>query len=163
MPSCECADDLGVERRPAPARAPVTTAPVLRMADPSGRTIDFPIKANFRESLTVLEYFSSAHITQKRLVDTALRTAESGYLTQRLVDVTQEVIVREEDCGIDDGNVISAIRQGDDVVETLRRRAVDGVAAEDVACPGTGGFIVRVGEEHNEPVKLDTKRVDFKL
>ncbi|HCD41086.1 MAG TPA: DNA-directed RNA polymerase subunit beta', partial [Firmicutes bacterium] len=73
------------------------------VADPSGRTIDFPIKANFREGLTVLEYFSSTHGTRKGLADTALRTADSGYLTRRLVDVAQDVIVREEDCGTDQG------------------------------------------------------------
>ena len=74
------------------------------MADPTGRTIEIPIKANFREGLTVLEYFISTHGTRKGLADTALRTADSGYLTRRLVDVAQDVIVREEDCGTDAGD-----------------------------------------------------------
>jgi DNA-directed RNA polymerase subunit beta' len=117
------------------------------VADPSGRTIDFPIKANFREGLTVLEYFSSTHGTRKGLADTALRTADSGYLTRRLVDVAQDVIVREEDCGTDDGVSVGAIRQGDDIVETLRERAVGRVAAEDVVNPETGEVLVRAGEE----------------
>ncbi|MGE5584183.1 MAG: DNA-directed RNA polymerase subunit beta' [Bacillota bacterium] len=117
------------------------------VADPSGRTIDFPIKANFREGLTVLEYFSSTHGTRKGLADTALRTADSGYLTRRLVDVAQDVIVREEDCGTDDGIVVNAIRQGDDVVETFRERVVGRVAAEDVVHPETGEVLVKAGEE----------------
>jgi DNA-directed RNA polymerase subunit beta' len=117
------------------------------VADPSGRTIDFPIKANFREGLTVLEYFSSTHGTRKGLADTALRTADSGYLTRRLVDVAQDVIVREDDCGTDQGITLSAIRQGDDVVETLRERIIGRVACEDIAHPDTGEVIVGAGEE----------------
>ena len=70
------------------------------MADPSGRIIDLPIKANFKEGLTVLDYFTSSHGARKGLADTALRTADSGYLTRRLVDVSQDVIVREEDCDV---------------------------------------------------------------
>ena len=70
------------------------------MADPSGRIIDLPIKANFREGLSVLDYFTSSHGARKGLADTALRTADSGYLTRRLVDVSQDVIVREDDCGL---------------------------------------------------------------
>jgi DNA-directed RNA polymerase subunit beta' len=102
------------------------------VADPSGRTIDFPIKANFREGLTVLEYFSSTHGTRKGLADTALRTADSGYLTRRLVDVAQDVIVREEDCGTDQGITLTAVWQGDDVLEPLRERIVGRVACEDI-------------------------------
>ncbi len=117
------------------------------VADPSGRTIDFPIKANFREGLTVLEYFSSTHGTRKGLADTALRTADSGYLTRRLVDVAQDVIVREDDCGTDQGITLSAICQGDDVVETLRERIIGRVACEDIVHPDTGEVIVGAGEE----------------
>src|SRR5690606_16985485 len=80
------------------------------VADPTGRTIEIPIKANFREGLTVLEYFISTHGTRKGLADTALRTADSGYLTRRLVDVAQDVIVREEDCGATQGISVSAIK-----------------------------------------------------
>ena len=76
------------------------------MSDPSGRIIDLPIKANFREGLTVLEFFISTHGARKGLADTALRTADSGYLTRRLVDVAQDVIVREEDCGTSDGIIL---------------------------------------------------------
>ncbi len=117
------------------------------VADPSGRTIDFPIKANFREGLTVLEYFSSTHGTRKGLADTALRTADSGYLTRRLVDVAQDVIVRENDCGTDQGITLSAIRQGDEVVETLRERIIGRVASEDIVHPDTGEIIVQADEE----------------
>ncbi|MBC7337661.1 MAG: DNA-directed RNA polymerase subunit beta', partial [Clostridia bacterium] len=79
------------------------------MADPQGRIIDLPIKANFREGLTVLEYFISTHGARKGLADTALRTADSGYLTRRLVDVAQDVIVREEDCGTHEGVLVGEI------------------------------------------------------
>ena len=78
------------------------------MADPSGRIIDLPIRSNFREGLTVLEYFISTHGARKGLADTALRTADSGYLTRRLVDVAQDVIIREDDCGTDQGIWIAA-------------------------------------------------------
>jgi len=82
------------------------------MADPSGEIIDRPIKSNFREGLTVLEYFISTHGARKGLADTALRTADSGYLTRRLVDVAQDVIVRENDCGTTTGFVVEAIKDG---------------------------------------------------
>lgn len=91
------------------------------MADPSGEIIDLPIRSNFREGLTVLEYFISTHGARKGLADTALRTADSGYLTRRLVDVAQDVIVRENDCGTTTGFVVEAIKDGDDVIETWRR------------------------------------------
>ncbi len=89
------------------------------MADTSGRTIEIPIRANFREGLTVLEYFISTHGARKGLTDTALRTADSGYLTRRLVDVSQEVIVREDDCGTDDGIIVTDIMDGNEVIEPL--------------------------------------------
>ena len=81
------------------------------VADPTGRTFEIPIKANFREGLTVLEYFISSHGTRKGLADTAIRTADSGYLTRRLVDVSQDVIVREHDCGTTEGITVSAIKE----------------------------------------------------
>ncbi|NLS44819.1 MAG: DNA-directed RNA polymerase subunit beta' [Firmicutes bacterium] len=117
------------------------------VADPSGRTIDFPIKANFREGLTVLEYFSSTHGTRKGLADTALRTADSGYLTRRLVDVAQDVIVREDDCGTDQGITLSTIYQGDEVVEALRERIIGRVACEEIINPKTGEVIVAKNKE----------------
>ena len=97
------------------------------VADPSGRTIDFPIKANFREGLTVLEYFSSTHGTRKGLADTALRTADSGYLTRRLL-MWRKMSLSQGDCGTDQVITLSAIRQGDEVVETLRERIIGRVA-----------------------------------
>ncbi|NPV54074.1 MAG: DNA-directed RNA polymerase subunit beta' [Firmicutes bacterium] len=120
------------------------------VADPSGRTIDLPIKANFREGLTVLEYFISTHGTRKGLADTALRTADSGYLTRRLVDVAQDVIVREEDCGTEDGIEVSAITEGDEAIESLRDRVVGRLALEDIINPATGEVIVEKNQEINE-------------
>ena len=109
------------------------------VADPSGRTIDVPIKANFREGLTVLEYFISTHGTRKGLADTALRTADSGYLTRRLVDVAQDVIVREEDCGTTEGIETAAIMDGGGEIESLRDRIVGRTSLEDIKDPITGG------------------------
>jgi len=101
------------------------------VADPSGRTIDVPIKANFREGLTVLEYFISTHGTRKGLADTALRTADSGYLTRRLVDVAQDVIVREDDCGTDEGIEATALMEGD----TVSRGSISGGGDATRAAP----------------------------
>ncbi len=89
------------------------------MADTSGRTIEIPIKANFREGLSVLEYFISSRGARKGLADTALRTADSGYLTRRLVDVSQEVIIREHDCGTEEGILVSEISENGQVIENL--------------------------------------------
>ena len=89
------------------------------MANPAGRIIELPIKSNFREGLTVLEYFISTHGARKGLADTALRTADSGYLTRRLVDVAQDVIVRQVDCGTDKGLHVVEIRDGREVIEEL--------------------------------------------
>lgn len=122
------------------------------MADPSGRIIEIPIKANFREGLTVLEYFISTHGTRKGLADTALRTADSGYLTRRLVDVAQDVIVREEDCQTEDGIEIEAIKEGNEVIEPLADRIVGRVAAEDVVKPGTDQILVRRNEMITEEI-----------
>ncbi|CAB1129955.1 RNA polymerase (beta' subunit) [Candidatus Hydrogenisulfobacillus filiaventi] len=116
------------------------------MADPSGRIIELPIRANFREGLTVLEYFTSTHGARKGLADTALRTADSGYLTRRLVDVAQDVIVREVDCGTEDGMPVSEIRDGGQVIESLTDRLVGRVAAQDVLHPETGEILVGKNE-----------------
>ena len=91
------------------------------MANPAGRIIEFPIKSSFREGLTVLEYFISTHGARKGLADTALKTADSGYLTRRLVDVAQDVIIREDDCGTDRGLKIAALREGTEIIEAFGR------------------------------------------
>ena len=117
------------------------------MADPSGRIIDLPIRSNFHEGLTVLEYFISTHGARKGLADTALRTADSGYLTRRLVDVAQDVIVREEDCGTPEGFYITAMRDGNEELQSLSERIIGRVAAEDVVHPETGEILVGGGEE----------------
>lgn len=122
------------------------------MSDPSGRIIDLPIKANFREGLTVLEFFISTHGARKGLADMALRTADSGYLTRRLVDVAQDVIVREEDCGTTDGIILTAITDGDEIIEPLQERITGRVAAEDLVNPETGEVIVGFNEEITEPI-----------
>ncbi|NPV74459.1 MAG: DNA-directed RNA polymerase subunit beta' [Pelotomaculum sp.] len=120
------------------------------MADPSGRIIDLPIKANFREGLTVLEYFISTHGARKGLADTALRTADSGYLTRRLVDVAQDVIVREVDCGTGQGIEVTEIKDGNEVIEKLEDRIIGRVALEDVKHPETGEILAFAGEEITE-------------
>ncbi|AZR74711.1 DNA-directed RNA polymerase subunit beta' [Anoxybacter fermentans] len=125
------------------------------MADPSGRIIDLPIKSNFREGLSVLEYFISTHGARKGLADTALRTADSGYLTRRLVDVSQDVIVREHDCGTEDGIYVEAIREGNEEIETLEERCIGRMAAEDIIHPKTKEVIVaRNNEIDEEKMKL---------
>jgi len=117
------------------------------MADTSGRTIELPIKSNFREGLDVLEYFISAHGARKGLSDTALRTADSGYLTRRLVDVSQDLIIRETDCtastGKIPGMVVEAIMDGQEVIESLEERITGRTAAEDLVNPVTGEMIVK--------------------
>ncbi|REJ35308.1 MAG: DNA-directed RNA polymerase subunit beta' [Bacillota bacterium] len=124
------------------------------VADPTGRTIEIPIKSNFREGLSVLEYFISTHGTRKGLADTAIRTADSGYLTRRLVDVAQDVIVREEDCGTTDGIRVSAIKEltsdSEQIIEPLRERITGRVAAERVVHPQTGAVIVEENQLINE-------------
>ena len=117
------------------------------MADPSGQIIEVPIRANFREGLSVLEFFISSHGARKGLADTALRTADSGYLTRRLVDVSQEVIVREDDCFAERGEmpkgmVISEIRDGSKLVEPLKARIIGRYTVEPVVDPKTGEIIV---------------------
>ena len=108
------------------------------MADTSGRTIEIPIKANFREGLSVLEYFISSRGARKGMADTALRTADSGYLTRRLVDVSQEVIIREEDCGTSDEILVSEIEEHGQVIETFAERIHGRYPAQDLVDPATG-------------------------
>ena len=111
------------------------------MADTSGRTIEIPVKANFREGLSVLEYFISARGARKGMADTALRTADSGYLTRRLVDVSQEVIIREKDCGVDEGITVSEISENGQVIETFAERLKGRYPVEDVVDPATGELL----------------------
>jgi len=116
------------------------------MANASGRTVEMPIKSNFREGLTVLEYFISTHGARKGLADTALRTADSGYLTRRLVDVSQDVIIREIDCGTEDGIYAVDFKDGNEVIEELYDRIVGRVCLEDIKHPETGEVILAKGE-----------------
>ena len=112
------------------------------MAAPSGKIIELPIKASFREGLDVLEYFISTHGARKGNADTALKTADSGYLTRRLVDVSQDVIVREEDCGTDRGLIVSEIKEGNEVIEGLAERLYGRYTAEDVYDPESGELLL---------------------
>ena len=112
------------------------------MSDPSGRTIELPVKSNFREGLSVLEYFISSHGGRKGLADTALKTADSGYLTRRLVDVSQDVIVREQDCGDTHGVYVTAITDGVSTIEKLSDRIDGRFTIEPVVNPQTGEVIV---------------------
>ena len=122
------------------------------MASPSGKIMERPIKASLREGLDVLEYFISTHGARKGNADTALKTADSGYLTRRLVDVSQDVIVREEDCGTEEGFVVSEIKEGNEVIETLVERLTGRYTAEDVYDPKTNKIIINKNEY-----------IDFKL
>ena len=112
------------------------------MANPAGRIIELPIKSSFREGLTVLEYFISTHGARKGLADTALKTADSGYLTRRLVDVAQDVIIRDDDCGTDRGLKISALREGTEIIEHLEERLVGRYARKAIKHPETNDVIV---------------------
>ena len=107
------------------------------MARPDGSIIETPITANFREGLNVLQYFISTHGARKGLADTALKTANSGYLTRRLVDVAQDLVIVEEDCGTHEGIVMTPLIEGGDVKEALRERVLGRVVAEDVLKPGS--------------------------
>jgi DNA-directed RNA polymerase subunit beta' len=120
------------------------------MAKPSGEIIETPITANFREGLNVLEYFISTHGARKGLADTALKTADAGYLTRRLVDVAQEVIVTDEDCGTLNGITVSAIIEGDEVMVSLKDRIVGRVALDNVVDIITDAVIVEAGSEITE-------------
>ena len=112
------------------------------MANTQGRTVEIPIRASFREGLNILEYFISTHGARKGLADTALRTADSGYLTRRLVDVSQDVIIRELDCHTHDGINVSEIKEGKDVIEKLEERLIGRVNCDDIIDPQTGEVIV---------------------
>jgi DNA-directed RNA polymerase subunit beta' len=120
------------------------------MQKPSGETIETPITSNFREGLTVLEYFISTHGARKGLADTALKTADAGYLTRRLVDVAQEVIIVDEDCGTVNGITVSEIVEGDDVVVSLKERIIGRVALASIADVVSDEVIVKEGEEITE-------------
>jgi len=118
------------------------------MSDPFGKLIeDLPIKSNFHDGLTVLEYFISTHGQRKGLADTALRTADAGYLTRRLVDVAQDVIVREHDCGTKRGIYVSEIREGSEVIEELKDRIRGRIALETITHPQTGEVLVEANSE----------------
>ena len=117
------------------------------MANATGRTVEIPIKSNFREGLSILEYFISSNGARKGLADTALRTADSGYLTRRLVDVSHSVIVREYDCGTDEGVEVRAFTDGKEVIEPLKQRIVGRTALVDITDPDTGEVIVEQNEE----------------
>ncbi|MGE5614407.1 MAG: DNA-directed RNA polymerase subunit beta' [Bacillota bacterium] len=126
------------------------------MADTSGKTLEIPIRANFREGLNVLEYFISTHGARKGLADTAIRTADSGYLTRRLVDVSQDVIVREADCGTRKGIEVSEIKNGSEIIESLTERLVGRYTIEPIVHPETGEVIVegdkRINDEDAEKI-----------
>jgi DNA-directed RNA polymerase subunit beta' len=122
------------------------------MADTSGETIEIPIRSNFREGLNVLEYFISTHGARKGLADTALRTADSGYLTRRLVDVSQDVIIREEDCGTTDGITIQSIVVSGKSIESLAERLTGRYSPEDIIDPKTQEVLIRANELITEPM-----------
>ncbi|UTH75423.1 DNA-directed RNA polymerase subunit beta' [Chromobacterium sp. IIBBL 290-4] len=125
------------------------------MAKPDGSIIETPITANFREGLTVLQYFISTHGARKGLADTALKTANSGYLTRRLVDVTQDLVVVEDNCGTTNGFTMKAVLQGGDVIEALRDRILGRVTAVDVVDPSTGETVIEAA------TLLDEQLVDL--
>ncbi|MBW1991684.1 MAG: DNA-directed RNA polymerase subunit beta' [Deltaproteobacteria bacterium] len=120
------------------------------MAKPSGEIIETPITANFREGLTVLQYFISTHGARKGLADTALKTANSGYLTRRLVDVAQDAVINELDCGTIDGIYVTPLMEGGEIIERVADRVLGRTALEDILDPHTGEVIVRANEEIDE-------------
>jgi DNA-directed RNA polymerase subunit beta' len=132
------------------------------MAKPDGSIIETPITANFREGLNVLEYFISTHGARKGLADTALKTANSGYLTRRLVDVTQDLVVTEQDCGTHEGSLMRAIVEGGEVIESLRDRILGRTSADDVLHPETRAVLLKAGEmlEEDEIEMLEAAGVD---
>ncbi len=122
------------------------------MANPSGKIIELPIKSSFREGLTVLEYFISTHGARKGLADTALKTADSGYLTRRLVDVAQDVIIREEDCGTDRGMKVETLREGNEIIVPLYDRLVGRTAFRSVSHPETNETLIQRNELITEDI-----------
>ena len=135
------------------------------MAKPNGEIIEAPIIANFKEGLTVMEYFNSTHGARKGLADTALKTANSGYLTRRLVDVAQDAIIVEEDCGTERGITIQPIIEGGDVIATTGERILGRTAQEDIKNPQTGEIIVPKGHliDENDVEKIDAAGVESVL
>jgi len=131
------------------------------MAKPSGEIIENPIRANFREGLTMLEYFISTHGARKGLADTALKTADSGYLTRRLVDVAQDVIITKEDCGTLNGIYAEAIEEGDEVVVPLSERIMGRVALTNIVNHITDEMIVEAGHEISEEAASEIEDVGF--
>ena len=127
------------------------------MAKPSGEIIETPIRANFREGLTVLEYFISTHGARKGLADTALKTANSGYLTRRLVDVAQDCIITEDDCSTIDGISVSALMEGGEIIETAGERVLGRVALEEIRDSFTGELLVDANQLIDEAL---TKKID---
>jgi DNA-directed RNA polymerase subunit beta' len=132
------------------------------MAKPDGSIIETPITANFREGLNVLQYFISTHGARKGLADTALKTANSGYLTRRLVDVTQDLVVTQEDCGTHDGSMMRAIVEGGEVIESLRDRILGRTVAEDVLHPENRAVLSKAGDMLDEDLidELEVAGVD---
>ncbi len=141
------------------------------MSNPQGDIVDFPIKTNFREGLRVTEYFISTYGARKGLVDTALRTADSGYLTRRMVDVAQDVIIMEDDCGTNHGIEVAPLREKrtpnnlmvDELVIPLRQRVVGRLAAHDIIHPGSGEIIVAANEMINDEKGRDIERAETNL
>ncbi|MFD2216927.1 DNA-directed RNA polymerase subunit beta' [Metabacillus endolithicus] len=125
------------------------------MANPAGRIIELPIKSSFREGLTVLEYFISTHGARKGLADTALKTADSGYLTRRLVDVAQDVIIRDDDCGTDRGILAEAIREGTEIIEKLDERLIGRYCRKVLKHPETDEVIVEENELITEDIAVE--------
>ncbi len=132
------------------------------MADPQGEIIDLPIKTNFREGLTVTEYIISSYGARKGLVDTALRTADSGYLTRRLVDVSQDLIVREEDCGTQRGISVTAMTDGERTLIPLKDRLFGRTLAEDVVHPETGEVVAQRNQEVNQELAEEIEKTGIK-
>lgn len=129
------------------------------MAKPSGEIIESPITANFKEGLTVLEYFISTHGARKGLADTALKTADSGYLTRRLIDVAQDVIVNEDDCGTLNGILISAIIEGDEVVVPLKERIIGRVALDNIVDVVSDKVLVEAGQQITESKSQEIEEI----
>jgi len=143
--------------------------PQKKLTGGIGEIIESPIKSNFREGLSPLEYFTSTHGARKGLADTALKTADAGYLTRRLVDVAQDVTITEEDCGTIQGLDISALKEGEDIIEPLSERIVGNVAAEDVEDPhefdesGRRRLLVEAGQLINEETARDIEESGIEM
>ena len=125
------------------------------MANAAGHTVEIPIKSNFREGLSILEYFISSNGARKGLTDTALRTADSGYLTRRLVDISHSIIINEDDCGTDEGIEIRAFRDGKEEIEKLNQRIAGRYTIEDVVDPATGEVVIGANEYITDDIAMD--------